>query len=60
MADNLKLLVDDNPMGGDEGVFEVSSWAGGNFQINFEGKTDPGNDRLEYSRMVDGRAASAR
>ena len=53
MADNLNLLLV-----GDEDVFEVLRWAGGNFQINFEGKTDPGNDRLEHPRMVDGSECS--
>ena len=45
---------------GDTAVFKVLRWTGGNFQVNFEGKTKQANHHAEYARLVDGRPAPAR
>jgi len=37
---------------GDEAVFKVLRWTGGNFQINFEGKTDQETTRLNTQGLL--------
>jgi hypothetical protein len=37
---------------GDEAVFKVLRWTGGNFQINFEGKTDQETTKLNTQGLL--------
>ena len=43
---------------GDPAVFKVLRWTGGNFQVNFEGKTKP-DHHSEHAGPADGRTAAA-
>ena len=45
---------------GIEAVFKVLRWTGGNFQINFEGKTTQETSTTLNTRLADGRLAPAR
>jgi DNA-binding response OmpR family regulator len=40
------------PLNGDQAVFKVLSWAGGNFQINFEGKTTQQSTTLNTQGLL--------
>jgi hypothetical protein len=40
------------PLLGDEAVFKVLRWSGGNFELNFEGKTDQETTRLNTQGLL--------
>lgn len=40
------------PLVGDEAVFKVLRWTGGNFELNFEGKTDKETTRLNTQGLL--------